>query len=320
MIHSQVESLWTVTPAPLPDLRTYCTCGHLPGQHQRLGPYQRGTCQVTGCSCPRVHRHLRATCAGCGDTDTWHKRGPCQSASCYCPGWQEVRQFMLATTSAGGMTTTVSAATGGRVASGMAGLPNDAQEPGTALTDTVITPAGDPLGMHPQMNSPRPAPSAWRVLVDPEQNSRVNLSTTYTWDGTTKNHQALRRGDFVVFWDGRVTLGASVIDRIVTGTITACVTRCPACRKTRIEASTSGRMNWRCRACAHTDEVHPAVQEVIVPRYESRHANSWVDLAGTLTARELGKISRTARTSLTISPMLAAEVESLIASRAQPNW
>ena len=46
--------------------------------------------------------------------------------------------------------------------SGMAGLLNDAQEPVTALTDTVITPAGDPLGMHSQMNSPRPAPSVAR--------------------------------------------------------------------------------------------------------------------------------------------------------------
>lgn len=64
MTHTVVEVFYSVIPARLPDLNTYCTC------------------RVAGGCCPTVHSPLRAARPGWGDGGTPPKPGLSQIASC----------------------------------------------------------------------------------------------------------------------------------------------------------------------------------------------------------------------------------------------
>lgn len=110
---------------------------------------------------------------------------------------------------------------------------------------------------------------------------------------------------------GKVSLGASVIEEVVRGTTTATLTRCPACGKTTIESKISRSTVWRCRACKEP-AAQPVLHDVLVPRYESVHASRWVGLSGQFTAKGLGRMSHTARSRLTISPMDPEAVATLL--------
>src|SRR5689334_8841322 len=79
-------------------------------------------------------------------------------------------------------------------------------------------------------------------------------STTYTWDDTVPNHAALEPGDALAIWDKRGLIGASVIERIDTGTAEKTLYRCPTCRGAHIKRRRTLSPAWRCFRCAENFE------------------------------------------------------------------
>lgn len=108
----------------------------------------------------------------------------------------------------------------------------------------------------------------------------------YSWDSTVPNREAVRVGDVLVLWDTHTVLGASVIERVDTGSQTKAIYRCRGCGQSNFEARKTMSPKYRCFACkAEFDEAIQSTQEV--KTFRSEHGAAWVDLYGALTGEEL---------------------------------
>lgn len=118
-----------------------------------------------------------------------------------------------------------------------------------------------------------------------------NLAEQYCWDDTVPNHGSLAIGDFIVLWDKKQLLGASVIEHISKCAGLKARYRCPArhCGQTKIKLRQVKLPVYRCHECRHEFD-DPIVEQIGVTTYRSEHGKSWVDLQGLLSGAELRKL------------------------------
>lgn len=76
----------------VPDLRSYCTCGHLANQHR--GGSQR-PCREPGCTCDHLQKVPRPRCGDCNHPVSFRTRQlpdgrlGCSATGCHCVEWVE---------------------------------------------------------------------------------------------------------------------------------------------------------------------------------------------------------------------------------------
>src|SRR4051794_31902524 len=75
-------------------------------------------------------------------------------------------------------------------------------------------------------------------------------ASTYRWDNTVPNHNAIAPGDAIVVWDKRSLIGASVIERIDETDIAKNVYRCSHCGRANIKRRKTLQPAWRCFICS----------------------------------------------------------------------
>ncbi|MEV6323470.1 HNH endonuclease [Nocardia sp. NPDC051787] len=134
---------------------------------------------------------------------------------------------------------------------------------------------------------------AWLVLLKSDYrrlstSSRYDdeAATHYSWDSRVPNCRQVRVGDLIAVWDEAELIGVSVVETIERGFGPKPIARCRNCHKTNIERRTTLRPTFRCYECkAMFDE--PEYEEAEVETFRSTHSQGWVDLPGTLTAKEL---------------------------------
>lgn len=108
----------------------------------------------------------------------------------------------------------------------------------------------------------------------------------YLWDENVPHAQEVQVGDQIVLWDKRTLLGASIIERIETGTAPKPINRCPDCESTGLKLRSTMIPPYRCPDCRGVfDNPNTAFQ--VVMTYRSHHGPGWVDLRGRLTATHL---------------------------------
>lgn len=108
----------------------------------------------------------------------------------------------------------------------------------------------------------------------------------YSWDSTVPNHEDVKVGDLVAFWDSDVLLGISVIEHIQVGTAKKTVGKCPQCGKSSFEARKTMKPTYRCYDCDALFDG-PALMDKEVTTYRSNHEESWIDLDGVIDAATL---------------------------------
>jgi hypothetical protein len=147
--------------------------------------------------------------------------------------------------------------------------------------------------------------TAWLALVVTGRDRRGSErydddpASHYSWDSTVPNRQAVRPGHVLVLWDSDSLLGASVIERIDSGTREKTVGRCRGCEGSNYEQRKTMLPRYRCYQCkAEFDEPLTSVKEVRT--YRSDHRAGWVDLDGALTGSELRELCQSPRSQLSI--------------------
>ncbi|CCH30016.1 hypothetical protein BN6_27040 [Saccharothrix espanaensis DSM 44229] len=113
----------------------------------------------------------------------------------------------------------------------------------------------------------------------------------YSWDSEVDNAKLPQVGDVIVLWDKKGLLGASVIEKIVTGEGRKVQNRCPYCGMTSINLRKVKTPRYRCYECTRTFE-EPDVEQLDVTTYRTHHEIAWVDLAGELTSDQLRELCK----------------------------
>ncbi|WP_367133522.1 HNH endonuclease [Saccharothrix sp. HUAS TT1] len=121
----------------------------------------------------------------------------------------------------------------------------------------------------------------------------------YSWDSSVPNHKLPRVGDVIVLWDKEVLLGASVIEKIVTGEEEKALHRCPHCGRASIKFRKTEDPAYRCYKCTGTFEEVETTKGVVTT-YRSHHDVAWVDLAGELTGDRLRGLCTLPKSQLSI--------------------
>jgi hypothetical protein len=130
----------------------------------------------------------------------------------------------------------------------------------------------------------------------------------YSWDTTVPNRENVRPGDALVLWDSRTLLGASVIERIETGSTTKIIGKCRGCGRSNFEPRLTMKPKYRCYQCkAEFDD--PVTSEVEVTTYRTDHSTRWVDLAGALSGDQLRAVCVRPRSQLSIRPLHWSQFE-----------
>lgn len=125
---------------------------------------------------------------------------------------------------------------------------------------------------------------------------------SYSWDTTVPNHGSLASGDPIVLWDKRALLGASVIERIDTGSASKPVYRCSICGGSNIKPRKTQTPPWRCFKCKQNFD-QPAVHLITVGTYIARYEAGWVDLPGVLTGEQLRSLCVSPKSQLSLRPL-----------------
>lgn len=108
----------------------------------------------------------------------------------------------------------------------------------------------------------------------------------YSWDSNVPNHKNLQVGDPIALWDKVRLLGISVIEEIQQSRGHKVLSRCPACRTTRISERKRITPRYRCMKCGEEFEL-PRTETVEVERYTARYDAAWTSLDGVLGDAEL---------------------------------
>ena len=155
---------------------------------------------------------------------------------------------------------------------------------------------------------PNPAPNAWLLLsVGAERQHGGNdgyldePSSYYQWDSTVPNHGEVRPGDLVVLWDKRSSLGASVVERITSGTATKKIHRCPHCGTGNIKARKTLKPLYRCFQCSGEFD-DPVTRTTQVATYRADYSAGWTDLTG-LAPNELRALCVSPKSQHSMRPM-----------------
>lgn len=127
-------------------------------------------------------------------------------------------------------------------------------------------------------------------------------SERYSWDSTVPNHGRVGVGDLIAIWDRHTLLGASVIDRIVEGSGSKDVFRCPACGRSKIKTRSTRRPLYRCHECSAEFDV-PLSRQIDVDTYRSEHGAAWVDLEGRVDGPTLRGICQRPKSQLSMRPL-----------------
>lgn len=112
----------------------------------------------------------------------------------------------------------------------------------------------------------------------------------YSWDSNVPNHKKLAPGDPIAVWNKHQLLGVSVIEVIDHTPGVKALSRCPACRTTRISIRRSASPLHRCMKCRHEFDV-PVHETVEVVNYVARFDAAWTWLEGVLTGPELRSVA-----------------------------
>lgn len=135
----------------------------------------------------------------------------------------------------------------------------------------------------------------------------------YSWDSTVPNREKVRAGDALVLWDSQTLLGASVIERIETGSTTKMIGKCRGCGRSNFEPRLTMKPKYRCYQCkAKFDD--PVTSEVEVTTYRTDHSTRWVDLAGALSGDQLRALCVSPRSQLSIRPLHWSQFASTLRS------
>jgi hypothetical protein len=147
--------------------------------------------------------------------------------------------------------------------------------------------------------------AAWLALVVTGRDRRGgeryddDPASHYSWDSTVPNRDAVQPGHVLVLWDSDSLLGASVIERLDSGTREKTVGRCRSCEGSNYEQRKTMTPRYRCYQCkAEFDEPLTSVKEVRT--YRSEHHAGWVDLDGALSGAELRELCQSPRSQLSI--------------------
>jgi hypothetical protein len=125
---------------------------------------------------------------------------------------------------------------------------------------------------------------------------------SYEWDTTVPNHARVEAGDLIAIWDKTTLLGASVIERVKTGTTVKPIYRCPNCERAGIKARDRRTPKYKCYKCKSEFET-PTTRWEEVGTYQSQHGAAWVDLHGELTGAELRALCVAPRSQLSLRPL-----------------
>lgn len=137
----------------------------------------------------------------------------------------------------------------------------------------------------------------------------------YSWDSKVPNHKNLAPGDAIALWDKERLLGVSVIEEITREPGQKVLSRCPACRTTRISARKTATPRFRCMKCSH--EFEEADSELVdVERYTARYDAAWTWLDGLLDESEIRPL---ALHKGDINAMRPLDWQALQAALAQKN-
>ncbi len=156
------------------------------------------------------------------------------------------------------------------------------------------------------MTPATPSVTAWLVLAvgsDRQHGGNDGYDDSeaayYSWDSTVGNHRKVSAGDVIVLWDKRTLLGASVVERIATGTETKARYSCPLCGKASLKARKTKLPRWKCFKCGGVFD-NPTVAHEQVDTYRSDHAPMWTDLTDCLSGSELRALCRDPRSQLSL--------------------
>jgi predicted RNA-binding Zn-ribbon protein involved in translation (DUF1610 family) len=127
-------------------------------------------------------------------------------------------------------------------------------------------------------------------------------ATHYRWDDTVPNHRQIKKGDAVVLWDKKTSIGASVIESIETAENTKSVYSCPYCGKAHIKARKTKQPRYRCFNCG-SDFDEPVTTPKNVTESTATYGASWVDLNGLLDGAILRGLCVSPKSQLSMRPL-----------------
>jgi len=162
---------------------------------------------------------------------------------------------------------------------------------------------------------------AWLVLAVGENRQHGGNSgyddvpdSHYTWDSTVANHARLRPGEFIVLWDKKVLVGASVIESISVGEAQKIIYRCPKCRKASIKQRRKLSPRYKCNSCG--DEFNdPLSIKKDVNTYQSRHDAGWVAMDGLMVGSELRGLCISPKSQQSLRPFRWGDFRSALAAK-----
>ncbi len=152
-------------------------------------------------------------------------------------------------------------------------------------------------------------PKSWLLLSVGEDrqhggNDGYNddAALTYRWDSTVPHHGDIARGDAIVLWDKKTSIGASVIESIESGSELKTLKKCPHCGKAGIKARKGKTPTYKCYKCGGVFDK-PQTQTKQVTTYQSLHHIAWVDLAGVFSGPQLRNLCKDPKSQQSMRPL-----------------
>ncbi|MGP5257299.1 hypothetical protein [Glutamicibacter ardleyensis] len=122
----------------------------------------------------------------------------------------------------------------------------------------------------------------------------------YSWDSTVPNHGNVSVGDLIILWDGKASIGLSIIDEINKDPRgNKKIYSCPKCEKSKIQVRKTRQPAYICHACGHEFDTRRC-EETPVTNYRSSHQTSWNELKGKFSANILRSVCISPKSQLSI--------------------
>lgn len=138
-------------------------------------------------------------------------------------------------------------------------------------------------------------------------------SECYRWDSTVPNATKVSRGDIVLLWNKRHSIGMSTIESVDAELGVKELHRCPRCEASKIKARRSKAPRFRCHECSFEFEV-PNTKVVEVCKFASRHSIGWTDLEGAIDGALLRRCCFSPRSQLSMRPLDLSRVKEVLTS------
>ncbi len=139
-----------------------------------------------------------------------------------------------------------------------------------------------------------------------------DLEETYRYDSSVANHRAVRPGDLVFLRDEQTVFGMARIEGIERSRDKKTRRRCPECGTTAIKARVRLTPKWRC-ASGHTF-AGAARENVEVTAYQATYENTFIELQGTVSVRDLKRAALRPNDQLSIEEIDAGRVGAKVIS------